>query len=507
LSLKILVQSINQKKQLSLFLTYSLFLNVYLFLSVFEPNFSYPIVYYSVNFYIYEILTAILFLYGALSRNFFLRHGICKKSNQIGLLQVLVIVFLIIDNFSALIITLFFIGVNFSLSFRFIRLVLSFLNKNFHLILFVFLAIFLLNYYLNNPFKLLTTILSGETVGREAFHLINESRTSYQSDNPSYQSGNIIIRQIFAMLSFSLIPFLSYYYLEKLFDICSRRKVPKFKIIFQFFLFVIFFSMGTLTAISTLGKSRIVYFFIGIILLTSFYFILQSPKKSKSILPHKSYTLYAKKKSSSISVQEKFKIFILFVVVLIIGFGLIGFMYLFTAMSNNIQDFINSFFIRLFSVPVQANAAYFNFIDSNNNFIDSNNFRLPVNVITRFISPLLDMLGINLSSSSIDTDVSVKLTGIKYGLVSSGFSSSYAQLGILSILITTGFIFTLLNIDRILILEFSGNSENNKVFYSVYFYLLVMMPVTVTVSYSQALYLFGLFIIPCVYISLKKIDK
>ena len=94
-----------------------------------------------------------------------------------------------------------------------------------------------------------------------------------------------------------------------------------------------------------------------------------------------------------------------------------------------------------------------------------------------------------------------RLTGIYFGYVSSGFATAYSPWGLFSPIISGLFIISTIQIDGIL----NCISDNRKI-YSVYCYIMTMMPVASTVSYNNAVGLFGMWLIPLFFIFLYFLD-
>ena len=443
-------------KRLSIYIPYALFTFLYIFISVFESNDLPPYTIYTDTFYWFEIITSLILIIGMFyyKANINLKTSIENRYFRLFPLIVLSSLFICTDGIIPFY-TLIFTSVSIFYvlkknAFRVIcRVIIQKLN---------FLDIILL-------LVVITYFISGDLIEKIGFAIAtsNNSSAVFEYRTEVYNgAARSIIDNIVQFFCLSLVPFFGIYYCLNFLD--SRK-------IHNFLKAIIFLTIGAIVAFSTLGKARITYYIAGLILSITIRYVSLRKKSSFNIL-----TLFFP---------------------LLAGYLIIQFMYSFTGNISGQENFYDKFIVRLLQVPVQSNSAYFEIFPS------MEKFQLTGNHLTTSILlfPIRNLFGIDISDKAIESVVSYRLTGIYFGYVSSGFATAYSQWGLFSPIISGLFIISTIQIDGIL----NCISDNRKI-YSVYCYIMTMMPVASTVSYNNAVGLFGMWLIPLFFIFLYFLD-
>jgi hypothetical protein len=447
-------------QRLLIYIPYTILTLLYMIFSVFEPNSSPPYVNYTDEFYLYEIITSWILVIGIFYQRSNINIKISLKNRLYRLLPLLILSSLLISINSIIFVFIIVIIVTFIflvLIKNDYRVFIRKIVKKIHFIELILLISFISYFFTDDLIGRIIYVLSASNNSV----LVNQ----YRTENYLGSEKSIVVNFL-TSFSLSLIPFFAIYYSSIFLE---SKKYG------NFLRAIIFFITGGIVAFSTLGKARITYYIVGILLLIS----ISNRKFSEKKLTFKNIL------KNSIVVLSP----------LVIGFLLIQFMYFLTGLSSSQEDFHTRFIVRLIEVPVQSNAAYFEIFPS------KESFQLSANSFTNFLSPIFDIFGIDIEEKSIEAIASYRLTGRYFGYVSSGFAMSYGRWGLLSPLITVLFVINTIQIDGILY------CLHDKKKYSVYCYLLSMMPVTVTVGYDNAVGLFGIWLVPLVFIFLYIVNE
>jgi hypothetical protein len=448
-------------QRLLIYIPYTILTLLYILISVFEPNSSPPYVNYTDEFYLYEIITSWILIIGIFYQKSNINIKISLKNRLYRLLPLLILSsFLICINSTTfvsilviIIIFIFLVLIN-----NDYRVTIRKILKKIHFIEIILLIAFIFYF------------VADDLIGKIIFALYasNSSALVYEYRNAVSES---IVMSFLKSFSLSLIPFFSIYYLSIFWE---AKKYG------NFCRAIIFVIIGGMVAFSTLGKARITYYIAGLVLSSSISNI----------------ELREKLTSKKLTFKNILNILMVVLIPLVFAFLSIQFMYFLTGLSRSQEDFTTKFIVRLIEVPVQANAGYFEIFPS------TESFQLLGNSLTKFLSSILDIFGIDIGEEPIEAVASSRLAGRYFMLIASGFAMAYGRWGgLLSPLITALFVINTIQIDGILY------CLHDKKVYSVYSYILTMMPVTVTVGYDSAVGLFGIWLVPLSFIFLYVVNE
>jgi len=468
----------------SLYLTYAFIIYGYIIISLFEPHseedFTFTVI-YTFNFYLYEFITASILLIVILYFRTF--KTVQPVSKTIKTLLVLTIFFapFISDLVTAPLLILFLIVLIVLVKdYPYIKTFLRYVLIEFHF-LDIIVTIFFISYI--QSFNILDNILYN--------FLSPSSLTSkdvFQYRTAIYNSADdfSITANLSKLISLSILPYLSIYYMTIFLKLKHFKAVKGTKFILKSLKVLFFFIFALLAAFSTFGKARISYFLCGYFLsiIVASRLIQNDNSSLVQSLPIVNSYKQVRKKLKLIKFSNLFFMIIPF----LIGFIIIQAMYSLTGKSDE-NSFLGLFLSRLLIVPVESNAFYFQI------FPNEVEFQVLGNTFTRLFEPILNLFSISFTELPLESVVSNAASRQLYSFVASGFAMAYGNWGLLSPLVTLIFSLYMINID-ILLHAFKSDTG----VYTIYCYMISVMPVIVTVSYTYAFSNFGMCIIPLFFV-------
>lgn len=510
-SANILYKLLTKYRISSIFLQYTLFINLFFLISVFEPQVEEGMFNYTEVFFFYELVTSLLFCWGVIfGRKFYYPSTRLKKIKfKSGYLLFFVVQFFCLfvvcfDNSTSFFLNLIIPSFVLFLV-LFPRLVCIF--KPIHFLLLIFLAFFV-NVIQNNMLDNLLQFYSTSIMSSDANSMASVMRSSYLDNDYEQKPLFLIYLNSFV---FYFFPFLPSFFLEKIYNKQTSLDRKKNTSIFDLILFFLLFLIGSIICLSTLGNARIVYYILGLLSLFLYLTIIRSstikPINFRSFLfPAYRYSIKEISRLNKKRLKSVFVFIFLHLLVLVLGIALVGIMYYLTGRADQVDLFFEKFLDRFFVIPIDASRAYFILGESKDSL-----FIQPSLIIKLFLDFI--PFKIILTDTRPEGIVSSYFYGSFFGLVAPGFAVTYLQLKSLSILVSLFFILAILNVDRMLLIQNFSISSNkaslssNLCYFSPYSFLFFMIPITVTVTYSSGLGLFGLLSVPNLYILLRLLDN